>query len=63
MKNFTIALPNSRTFESEADVMGIEIAARAGYDPRAAATLWKKMGSITKFLIFSDRNFGVRYYK
>lgn len=41
-----ITLPNSRTSESEADVMGIEIAARAGYDPRAAATLWQKMGSV-----------------
>lgn len=39
-----ITLPNSRTSESEADLMGIELAARAGYDPRAAATLWEKMG-------------------
>lgn len=38
-----INLPNSRSSESEADVMGIELAARAGYDPRAAATLWQKM--------------------
>ncbi len=41
-----ITLPNSRTSETEADVMGIEIAARAGYDPRAAATLWQKMGKV-----------------
>lgn len=41
-----ITLPNSRKSETEADVMGIEIAARAGYDPRAAATLWKKMGEV-----------------
>ncbi len=41
-----ITLPNSRTSETEADVMGIEIAARAGYDPRAAATLWQKMGAV-----------------
>lgn len=39
-----ITLPNSRSSESEADVMGIELAALAGYDPRAAATLWQKMG-------------------
>lgn len=41
-----ITLPNSRTAESEADVMGIELAARAGYDPRAAVTLWDKMGRV-----------------
>lgn len=39
-----ITLPNSRTSEAEADAIGIEIAARAGYDPRAAASLWQKMG-------------------
>lgn len=36
-------LPNSRQSEAEADRVGIEIAAKAGYDPRAAATLWQKM--------------------
>jgi predicted Zn-dependent protease len=38
-----LQLPNSRTAEAEADVVGIELAAKAGYDPRAAETLWKKM--------------------
>lgn len=38
-----LELPNSRTAESESDRLGIEIAAKAGFDPKAAVTLWKKM--------------------
>ena len=38
-----IGLPNSRSAETEADRMGMELAALAGYDPGAAATLWEKM--------------------
>ena len=41
-----IQLPNSRTAEREADAMGLELAAKAGYDPYAAATLWDKMARV-----------------
>ena len=42
-----LTLQYSRSDEGEADLVGLEIAARAGYDPKAAITLWQKMGAAT----------------
>ena len=51
-----IATHFSRTDEAEADRIGLELSARAGYNPRAGVTLWQKMinanagGQLPEFL-------------
>jgi predicted Zn-dependent protease len=43
-----LGLSFSRSDEKDADLVGMDIAARAGYDPRAGISLWQKMGASSK---------------
>jgi predicted Zn-dependent protease len=44
----TAALKFSRDDENQADLVGLDLAARAGYDPRAGVALWQKMSAVNK---------------
>lgn len=43
-----LSLRFSRSDETDADLVGLDMAARAGYDPRAGVTLWEKMSQVSK---------------
>ena len=46
--NVGIMLPFSRSHESEADYVGLLLAAQAGYDPREAVHVWERMEQLSK---------------
>jgi predicted Zn-dependent protease len=46
--NLAVSLPYARSQETDADLVGLELAARAGHDPRAAVSVWKKMSALSQ---------------
>ncbi len=46
--NLALSLPYARKQESDADLVGMELAARAGHDPRAAIAVWHKMQKLAQ---------------
>jgi predicted Zn-dependent protease len=48
MSGKLLTMKFGREDESESDLIGLELSARAGYDPRAGVTLWKKMAEANK---------------
>jgi predicted Zn-dependent protease len=45
---YGILMPYSRTHESEADTIGVDLMAKAGFDPRQSINLWQKMEQVSQ---------------
>lgn len=45
---YGVLMPFSRTHESEADMIGVDLMAKAGFDPRQSILLWQKMEAASK---------------
>ena len=46
--NLAVSLPYARGHEKDADLVGMELAARSGHDPRAAVSVWQKMARLSQ---------------